>query len=238
MPAPLVLTIAAVFVAVAATAGLMTAMLLFWRSADRQRLRAVTRPAAAIALPEVLPLSTAPKASYSMLGRSKKEMSRLQQRLARAGFPHPAAPVIYTLAEYVLPFAVAYIPIHFLEPGNTAYLLAAGAGILTYFVPSFVIDYFLSLHRRDIQNGLPDALDLLVVCIEAGCGLDQAIVKAADELYIAYPLLADELRILTSEIRAGKPRIEAFKSLAQRTKVDDIRALVAMLIQTDRFGTS
>ena len=84
----------------------------------------------------------------------------------------------------------------------------------------------------------PDALDLLVVCIEAGSGIDQAIIKAGEELTIAYPALADELRIVTMEIRAGKGRLEAFKNFAQRTKVDDVRALVAMLIQTDRFGTS
>jgi tight adherence protein C len=107
-----------------------------------------------------------------------------------------------------------------------------------FFAPGFVVEQRLARRRREIENGLPDALDLLVVCIEAGCGLDQAIVKTSDELTIAYPRLGEELRLLTSEIRAGKPRIEAFKSLAQRTKVDDVRALVAMLIQTDRFGTS
>ena len=96
----------------------------------------------------------------------------------------------------------------------------------------------MAKRRREIENGLPDALDLLVVCIEAGSGLDQAIVKSSEELTIAYPTLAEELRILTSEIRAGKARMDAFKSLAQRTKVDDVRALVAMLLQTDRFGTS
>ena len=85
---------------------------------------------------------------------------------------------------------------------------------------------------------MPDALDLLVVCIEAGSGLDQAIMKTADELIIAYPILGEELRMLNVEIRAGKSRLDAFKNLAQRTKVDDVRALVAMLIQTDRFGTS
>ena len=105
-------------------------------------------------------------------------------------------------------------------------------------MPGLVVERFASKRRREIENGLPDALDLLVVCIEAGSGLDQAIVKASDELAIAYPTLAEELRILTTEIRAGKPRMEAFKSLAQRTKVDDVRALVAMLMQTDRFGTS
>ena len=69
-------------------------------------------------------------------------------------------------------------------------------------------------------------------------GLDQAIVKASDELGIAHPALADELRLITTEIRAGKPRLEAFKNFAERTKVDDVRSLVAMLVQTDRFGTS
>ena len=81
-------------------------------------------------------------------------------------------------------------------------------------------------------------LDLLIVCLEAGSSLDQAVVKASEELAIAYPALAEELRVLTTETRAGKPRLEAFKNLAQRTKVEDIRALVAMLVQTDRFGTS
>ena len=81
-------------------------------------------------------------------------------------------------------------------------------------------------------------LDLLIVCLEAGSSLDQAIIKASEELAIAYPALAEELRVLTTETRAGKPRLEAFKNLAQRTKVDDVRALVAMLVQTDRFGTS
>ena len=105
-------------------------------------------------------------------------------------------------------------------------------------MPSLVVEHGASRRRRDIENGLPDALDLLVICIEAGSGLDQAIVKTSDELVIAYPTLAEELKMLTSEIRAGKPRMDAFKSLAQRTKVDDVRALVSMLLQTDRFGTS
>jgi tight adherence protein C len=79
---------------------------------------------------------------------------------------------------------------------------------------------------------------LLIVCLEAGSSLDQAIVKASEDLAIAYPELADELRILSTETRAGKSRLEAFKNLAQRTQVEDVRALVAMLVQTDRFGTS
>jgi tight adherence protein C len=74
--------------------------------------------------------------------------------------------------------------------------------------------------------------------VEAGCGLDQAIVKASEELDLTYPALTHELRLITTEIRAGKPRLEAFKNFAARTAVDDVRALVALLVQTDRFGTS
>jgi tight adherence protein C len=78
----------------------------------------------------------------------------------------------------------------------------------------------------------------LIVCLEAGLGIDQAISKCGDELALAYPALAEELRMVNVEGRAGKPRIEAFKNFADRTKVDDVRALVSMLVQTDRFGTS
>jgi tight adherence protein C len=95
-----------------------------------------------------------------------------------------------------------------------------------------------SKRQREIQNGLPDALDLLIVCVEAGSGLDAAILKASDELSLAYPALAEELKLITTETRAGKPRLEAFRNFAQRTGVEDVRTLVAMLIQTDRFGTS
>ncbi len=94
------------------------------------------------------------------------------------------------------------------------------------------------MRRRQLQNGLPDALDLFVVCLEAGCALDQAILKASEELALVYPGLAQELKMLMAETRAGKSRIEAFKNLAERTNVEDVRSLVAMLIQTDRFGTS
>lgn len=242
MPFSTLLTLAAVFVAVAVFAGLAAAFVLSTRSAERQRLRAVTRPVGSTALPEVRSLSTDPgtggwQRAAGKLG-SRKQVGRLRQRLARAGFSHPSAPIIYTFFEYAGPIVGASIPLILLKPGPVAWLSAAAAAIAMYFAPGFFIDQRLAVRRRDIQNGLPDMLDLLVVCIEAGSGLDQAIVKAADELGLAYPVLAGELRLLISELRAGKPRIDAFKSLAARTKVDDVRALVAMLVQTDKFGTS
>jgi tight adherence protein C len=92
--------------------------------------------------------------------------------------------------------------------------------------------------KKIIQNGLPDALDLFIVCLEAGSSLDQAVLKTSQDLDVPYPPLASELRMITTEMRAGKPRLEAFKNFAARTGVDDVRALVNMLVQADRFGTS
>ena len=114
-------------------------------------------------------------------------------------------------------------------------LLGGGVG---YLVPGLVLDRKIKRRQREIQNGLPDALDLLIVCLESGLGLDHAILKCAEELKVAHPILAEELRLVNVESRAGKPRMEAFKNFAARTKVDDVRQLVAMLVQTDRFGTS
>jgi tight adherence protein C len=110
--------------------------------------------------------------------------------------------------------------------------------IVGYLVPSFVLERRIKLRQKLIQNGLPDALDLMIVCLEAGLALDGALLKCAEELHVAHPDLAEELRLINVETRAGKPRLEAFKNFALRTKVDDVRSLVAMLIQTDRFGTS
>jgi tight adherence protein C len=105
-------------------------------------------------------------------------------------------------------------------------------------LPGVWLSREVTKRKKSIANGLPDALDLLIVCVEAGLGLDQAIVKASEELAVSHPALAEELVILTTEVRAGKPRMEAFKNLADRTKVDEVRQLVSMLVQTDRFGTS
>jgi tight adherence protein C len=114
-------------------------------------------------------------------------------------------------------------------------LLAGGAG---YVLPGFFISHLTAKRQKAIQNGLADGLDLLTVCIEAGSGLDQAISRASEELAIAHPDVAGEFRMITTEIRAGVSRLDAFRNFASRTGVDDVRALVSMMTQTDRFGTS
>jgi tight adherence protein C len=172
-----------------------------------------------------------------MVPKSPKDMSRLQRRLARAGYPQFKSTVCFALAELLLPvvFAAATVLVIGLSDGWPFALFAAALG---YVVPGFYIGRKTTLRQKAIQNGLPDALDLLTLCVEAGGGLDQSIVKTTEELKLAHPALAEELGYVTTEMRAGKPRIEAFRNLAQRTGVDDLRTLVTMLTQTDRFGTS
>jgi tight adherence protein C len=172
-----------------------------------------------------------------VLPTSPKTMSRIRRRMARAGYDSPAAAVIYAATEVLLPIALGLAV--FAAMGTKRGLLVASlAAILGYLLPGFALARMVTKRQRQIRNGLPDALDLLIVCMEAGLALDQALLKVSEELALSHPALADELQTLTNEVRAGKPRMEAFRNLATRTKVDDVRALVAMLIQTDRFGTS
>lgn len=241
------LALVAVFTAVALLVGALASMALSRDTAGQRRLReAIDGPRASVSvLPEFLPLTgEGPEDVWDDLSkllvlRSKKDISRLRQRMLRAGIRYPGAPVIHSLLEMLLPFALggAAYALRWPAPPTLWLVVAAAAGV-GFFAPGLWLERRLALRRRQIENGLPDALDLLVVCIEAGSGIDQAILKTGEEISFAYPALGDEFRILNSEIRAGKSRVDAFKSLAQRTKVDDIRALTAMLIQTDRFGTS
>src|SRR4029077_18360089 len=114
-------------------------------------------------------------------------------------------------------------------------LFALGAAGLGYLLPTMALKRIAKRRQHRIGLGLPDALDLLVVSAEAGLGLDQAIQRVADELGFAHPDLCDEMRLINRELRAGKNRVDALKKLGERTGVDDVISLVAMLIQTDKF---
>jgi tight adherence protein C len=164
-------------------------------------------------------------------------MNRLRRQLVRAGCDSPQAMFIYVVATMVAPVVLVLLSFTVLGM-QRGWLVALFAGAIGYLLPGIVLSRKIELRKKQIENGLPDALDLLIVCVEAGCGLDQAIVKASDELEITYPALTHELRLITTEVRAGKPRLEAFKNFAARTNVDDVRSLVALLVQTDKFGTS
>ena len=163
-------------------------------------------------------------------------MTKLRRRLTAAGYRSVSAAIIYGAAEVILPFVVGGLTL--MTFGFTKWYIALFGAAVGYMLPGFWLGRKTAQRQKQIRNGLPDALDLMIVCIEAGSGIDQSIVKTSDELDISHPALAEELRLVTTEIRAGKPRLEAFKNFASRTRVDEVRSLVAMLIQTDKFGTS
>jgi tight adherence protein C len=168
---------------------------------------------------------------------SPNEMGKLQLRLVRAGFRSHDAVIVFfgvRIGAALLLFGVLGSPL--LMRPNLAFAL--GAAGLGYLLPSMVLGRLEKRRRHRIRRGLPDALDLLVVSVEAGLGLDQAIQRVGEEIAFAHRELSDELRLVNLELRAGKGRTDALRALADRTGVDDLASLVAMLVQTDRFGTS
>jgi tight adherence protein C len=169
--------------------------------------------------------------------RSPAEMGKLQQRLVAAGYRSNEALVTFFGIRVALAlgmFALLALPI-FARPNI---VLAMGGSALGYMLPAIVLARRAKARGHRIRLSLPDALDLLVVSVEAGLGLDQAIQRVGVELASAHQELSDELRLIGLELGAGKARSEALHNLGARTGVDDIVSLVAMLVQTDKFGTS
>jgi len=169
--------------------------------------------------------------------KSPKEMGTLRLRLVQAGFRRDEALTIFfgmrvtvALGLFSL-FAGGLI-------GRPNMLMALGGLGLGYILPGMLLARLAKRRAHRIRLSLADMLDLLVVSVEAGLGLDAALQRVGQELAFAYPELADELRLINLELRAGKPRAEALRNLADRTGVDDLSSLVTMLIQTDKFGTS
>ncbi|MGH9374342.1 MAG: type II secretion system F family protein [Vicinamibacterales bacterium] len=169
--------------------------------------------------------------------RSPKEMGNLRLRLVQAGYRRDEALTVFFGIRIVFALALfALFATSVLTKPNI--LFALGGLALGYLLPGMVLARMAKRRAHRIRLSLADMLDLLVVSVEAGLGLDQAISRVGQELAFAYPELSDELRLINLELRAGKPRSEALRNLADRTGVDDLSSLVTMLIQTDKFGTS
>jgi tight adherence protein C len=171
------------------------------------------------------------------LPKSPKDLSKIQLRLVMAGYRSPeAVPVFLALRVGIALALFAFFMAPILGKPNMLTGLAAAA--LGYVIPGIVLAKRAKRRQHRIRLSLPDALDLLVVSVEAGLGLDQALARVGQELAFAYPDLSGELRLVNLELLAGKGRSEALRNLADRTGVDDLSSLVAMLVQTDKFGTS
>ena len=169
--------------------------------------------------------------------RSAKELGTLRLRLVQAGYRRDEALTIFFGIRIVFALALfGMFATSFVMKSNIT--LALGGLAIGYVLPGMALARMAKKRSHRIRLALADALDLLVVSVEAGLGLDQALTRVGTELAFAYPELSDELRLVNLELRAGKPRPEALRNLADRTGVDDLGSLVTMLIQTDKFGTS
>jgi tight adherence protein C len=167
---------------------------------------------------------------------SPADVSRTRGWLIQAGY-RDAGDVNYYFGARLLLAAVGFAGVVLFSGVNSGFLLVGVPG-LGFFIPRFVLKRMIRDRQRRITLGLPDALDLTVICVEAGLALDQALMRVGEDLHHAHPDLSDEFHLVNLEMRAGKPRAEALRNLVDRTGVDDIRSLVGTLIQTDRFGTS
>ena len=234
---PLLLTIV-VFVTVALAVFAFAAALASPSSVLGARLRALggqQRPAQVKpALKERVERALDPLTKAIPL--SPADVSRTRAWLIQGGY-REAVHVNYYLGLRVLMAAVGFVAVASFTGFDNVPLLIGVSG-LGFILPRFVLKRMIRDRQQRIRLALPDALDLTVICVEAGLALDQALMRVGQDLHHAHPDLSDEFHLVNLEMRAGKPRAEALRNLVDRTGVDDIRSLVGTLIQTDRFGTS
>jgi len=170
--------------------------------------------------------------------RSPTEMSRQERRLVQAGYRRKDAVMLLNGSH----IAVLLLMLVIFASVGYLYRQPVISLVLSVFIGAAIPDLWLrrAIQKRQesIQFGLPDAMDLAVIAVEAGLGLDQALMRVGDEISLAHPELADELRLRNLEVNMGRSRSDALRNLAERTGVEDLKALVAILIQTDKFGTS
>ena len=177
-------------------------------------------------------------ATLGTLVSSKTPTSRSQLMMIRAGFRRPES--IQTINGVRILLPLAFLAVAFFSGiyrWNPVFILMFAA-LLGYMLPEFWLVGRVRSRQHRLRLAVPDGLDLLVICVEAGLGLDHALLRVAQELQITHREFSEELQLVTAEMRLGKTRVDALRELARRTGLDDIKALVAMLVQTERFGTS
>jgi tight adherence protein C len=177
-----------------------------------------------------------------LLPASATEAKNLQKKLMHAGFRSHEAPLIYRAIQLIsmggFPLLVALVCAVTARPLNSALIFIILGFVVGFFLPRYFLGRITRNRQRELRWGLADALDLMVISVEAGLGLNAAMVKVSSELKDVHYPIAIEFELANLEIRVGRERDEALRNLAERTGIDDLRSLVAMLIQTDKFGTS
>lgn len=184
----------------------------------------------------------APALSKALEPKTELEQNELKVRMANAGFTNPKAPQIFLAIKFTMMLLGALIgggygmlAYGFNQQGLTTLGLSAGAG---FYIPGIVLWYLRSKRMQAIFLSLPDALDLLVVCVEAGLGLDSGMRRVGEELKDTHPELCEEINACNLQLQMGRSKRDVLHDLGVRTGVDDVKALVAILIQADRFGSS
>lgn len=184
----------------------------------------------------------APALSKALQPKTELEQNKLKVRLANAGYTSPTAPQLYLALKVAMMMGGALLgggygltSFGVTQHGLTSLVLGAGFG---FYLPEVVLKFMVSGRQEKIFLGLPDALDLLVVCVEAGLGLDAGMRRVSEEMDDAHPELCQEFNLCNMQLQMGRPRREVLHDLGVRTGVDDVRSLVAILIQADKFGSS
>ena len=172
------------------------------------------------------------------------ERSALRTRFMNAGWRNPSAPALYFAAKSVLALLLPAISVPVathLDPAmavRVVMMVLVSSAAFGYYVPNLVLEHIAKRRQREIFENIPDALDLLTVCVEAGLSLERALIKVAGEIHVKSMTLAQELQLVLMEMRAGFTKERALRNFALRSGVEDVDTLVAMLIQSERFGTS
>lgn len=229
---------------------------LYWlvyrpQSAATERLRRMGEVGASVHVPAVSLVEERPVVELAervaapfnrLLPPSAAEAKKLQKQLMQAGFRGPDAPAIYRAIQLAamagFPGAVAFGSAVLSYPLASALLWILLAFVAGFFLPRYLLRRMIRSRQLRVRWGLADALDLMVISIEAGLGLNAAMMRVSEELKQVHRDISEEFELANLEIRVGRERVEALHNLAERTGVDDLRSLVAMLIQADRFGTS
>ena len=176
------------------------------------------------------------------IGKEQTKRRSLRHLLIQAGHRSATAPAVFVGTRALAALGLGFLAFVGVTVMGSDFLMRVliilMAVLLGWMLPMLLLRRKVKNRQKELRRTLPDALDLLVVCVEAGLGLNQALVRVGDEMQRVSAELADELTLVSLEIRAGTPRETALRNLGERTGVSDIRALVSMLIQTDRFGTS
>ena len=219
-------------------------LLLFYREAMLERISAVVAPhrknaGVLDALQQTgFSLGDMMGRLERLLPKSQAEVSVTQQRLIRAGYRGETAVKLLYGAKVLVPLMLSLLAMTTGLASYSPFFVYAVALGLGFLAPDFWLGRRISIRQARIRRGLPDVLDLLVICIEAGLSLDQATARTAEELRLAQPAISDELGVVVLEQRAGRPRSDAWKHFAERTAVLSVRNLVSVLVQSEQFGTS